>query len=394
MKLLVATGFVILGVLPVAAQPPADLIRFNCRLADLQSVGGHWFLVAGNVRIKDLGISEPDAREVLRLIRDLGLNQYGTVGKPRPILEYWLADGHAPRGSTASRRLTAFDPETLRAEVAAGRWCLRDDRQILFTFGFSADDARQALAVLRQYGFNRVGYVGEPAPAMMFFLSCPEQPFGPQASAPANTLFGAAMPEPTGQPAGVTDLAQLGASSASESSIVRATMPPPVTLASCEPASRAVAPVEGVAMDWRDASLEHGPDDWRLMSGGRCLAHFGGNEQPAREVLRLVQDYRCTEFCRVGRSEAVLSYFLADGHAPRGPAFGFQSVAFCPEALNVQQLAGGWIICAANEPLLACGTSFDDAAEALQALQRHQFDHLIRVNGAEATGLHFFVKER
>jgi hypothetical protein len=107
-----------------------------------------------------------------------------------------------------------------------------------------------------------------------------------------------------------------------------------------------------------------------------------------------VQYLQCTEYCAVGRAEPVLAYFLVDGRAPRGPVGGVQSVAFRPEALNVQQVAGGWIICDGTQPLLACGTSFSDAADALQALQRHQFDHLLGVNGMDATALHFFTKER
>jgi len=376
----------------VAAQAPAALLRFDSRVADVQSIDGRWFLVAGGARLKDLGSSEADAREALRLIRDLGLNEYGTVGRPQPILEYWLCNGRAPQGSLAGHRLIAFDAAKLRAEVSAGRWCLRDDRQLLFSFGFSGDDARQALAIVQRYGFNRVAYVGEPIPALMIFLSCPEQPLGPQLATPANTLYvSSPMSEPTPMPHAATDWSQ---PPAAEHSIVRATMPAPITLSSLEPAARASTPAEGVAMDWQNATVEHEANDWKLMSDGRSLAHFGANEQAAREALRLVQYYRCTEFCSVGRGEPVLTYFLTGGQAPCGLISACQSMAFRPEALQVQQLAGGWIICDGNQPLLACGTSFSDAADALQALQRHQFDHLIAVNGADAGTLHFLVKER
>jgi hypothetical protein len=374
-----------------AAQQPGGLLHFDSHLADVQAANGRWFVVAGGTHIKDLGTSETDARQALRLIRDLGLNEYGTVGKPQPILEYWLSNGRAPRVALASQRQVSFDLQKLRAEVSAGRWCLRDDRQLLFGFGFSGDDARQALAVLKRYGFNRVAYIGEPVPVMMILLSCPEQPFGPQSPSPLNTLYGGSLPALVNTPTFVSDCSQ---PPASEQSIVRASVPPPITLNSLEPVQRASAPTEGVALNWQEATVEHEANAWTLVSGGRVLAHLGATEQAAREVLRLVQCYRCTEYCCAGRVEPVLGYFLVDGRAPRGPAPGFQSVAFRPEALTVQQFSGGWIICDGNQPLLACGTNFSDAADALQALQRHQFDHLIRVSGTGAGVLQFLTQER
>jgi hypothetical protein len=39
-------------------------------------------------------------------------------------------------------------------------------------------------------------------------------------------------------------------------------MPPPVTFGSLEPSSRAAAPAEGAAMDWRNATVEHEGNDW------------------------------------------------------------------------------------------------------------------------------------
>jgi hypothetical protein len=375
----------------VIAQPSA-LLHFDSRLADVQSSDGRWFLVASGARIKDLGSSEADAREALRLIRDLGLNEYGTVGRPCPILEYWLCDGRAPQGPLTGHRMVAFDADKLRAEISAGRWCLRDDQQLLLSFGFSGDDARQALAVIQRHRFNRLAYVGEPLPVMMVFLSCPQEPFGPQQPAPANTLYTSTpIPLPTQMPGAATDWSR---TPASERIMVRATMPPPITLSSLEPAARVAAPVEGVAIDWQNVTVEHQANDWTLVADGRTLAHFGANEQSAREALRLVRYYRCTEFCSVGRTEPILTYFLACGQAPYGLNSAAQGMAFRPQALQVQQLAGGWVICDGNQPLLACGTNFNDAADALQALQRYQFDHLIPVNGTDAGPLHFLIKER
>jgi hypothetical protein len=368
-------------------QEATGLVRFDSRQADLQNLGGHWLLVSGSTRIKDLGTSELYARQALRLVQELGLNQYGVIGKPRPIMEYWLADGRGPHGLLTGLPLLPIDQQTLRAEVVAGRWGLRDDRQLLFSFGPAGDEVHQALEVLKQYGFNRLAYIGEPVPVMMLFLACPDQPIGVHSPTPTNTLFAVPMVEQTAQATPLSGPSQMP-------QIIRASIPPPISFSAAFAGSSALPPTEGVAIDWRDARLEHNRDDWTLLAGGRCLAHFGACEQTARLALRLLQTHGCTEFCRAGRSESVLAYFLVNGRAPRGPALGCTGQSFQPEALTVQQMAGGWMICDGGQPLFACGPHFDDAADALQTLQRHQFDHLVRLESTEPAGLLFMTRER
>src|SRR5262249_10882345 len=108
-----------------------------------------------------------------RLIRDLRLTEYGTVGEPAPVMEYWLSAGQAPQGRVPGLRTLPIDQATLRVEQAQGQWCVRDARLVLFNFGPRGDDARQALAVLRKYGFPQVGVIGQLPPSMYLFLADP-----------------------------------------------------------------------------------------------------------------------------------------------------------------------------------------------------------------------------
>ena len=62
---------------------------------------------------------EFEARQALRLIRELHLTQRGTVGGPDPIMEYWLADGQAPQGLVSGLRTVPLDPAGLRCSLDA-----------------------------------------------------------------------------------------------------------------------------------------------------------------------------------------------------------------------------------------------------------------------------------
>src|SRR5258708_32645313 len=82
---------------PVDAASMERLTTFDAASADLNWSFKGWQLLADGAALKDFGRSEWEARQALRLIRELGLNQHGVIGGPNPSLEYWLSHGEAPR---------------------------------------------------------------------------------------------------------------------------------------------------------------------------------------------------------------------------------------------------------------------------------------------------------
>ena len=153
--------------------PVEHLTSFNYQTAEVRWEDGRWLLRAGGIVLKDFGRREADAREALRIVRALHLTEHGTVGTPRPVMEYWLSQGRAPGGLVAGLWTLSFDPAALVVQQREGQWCLGDERRTLFFFGVHSDEARQALAIIRRYGFNQVGYVGQGTPAMIYFLAGP-----------------------------------------------------------------------------------------------------------------------------------------------------------------------------------------------------------------------------
>jgi hypothetical protein len=137
-----------------------NLVSFDERQVELRQTNRGWQLTAGGVPLRDFGLHEAEAREALHWIHELHLNQHGLVGTPHPVLEYWLTDGHAPQTPGQELRTVALDLNSVRAEQVQGQWWVRDDSRFLFRFGQHAEDAEQALAVIRRYGFSQVGFVG------------------------------------------------------------------------------------------------------------------------------------------------------------------------------------------------------------------------------------------
>ncbi len=356
-------GWVVLPFFTLSAQAGETLVPIDSTQIDVKRGEACWQLWSGSKLIKDLGNSEGEAREVVHVIRELRLTHLGVIGSRGPVMEYWLADGHAPQATVPAYRVQPLDRSTLRVEQIAGQWCLREDGQLWFNFGTHESDARHALEVIQKYQFNRIGYVGGAETVMIYFLTAP--------------------PDRRPAPKMRTPLVF------SEREALYARQLSTPSLALVDPATGE----EKFAFDWRRVELKRDGQRWKLMAGRECLADFATDSFAARDALQTVQHYRFSERCVLGDSATPLTYYLVNGQAPRGLRFGTRNTPFHPDRLKVQQVEGKWMLCEGGRPILHGGDSEAEAKRTLQAVQKYQFDNLCVV-GNEEKGLQFLARER
>lgn len=364
-----------------AAAPQETLVSFDPRLVEVRWNQQHWHLQAGGVWLKDFGQRDTEAREAARLIRALNLTQRGTVGKPVPIMEYWLSSGHAPRGHAGAQRLKAIDLGSLRAQEIQGRWCVRDDRQVFFNFGTQRDEAERAVAIIRHYGFSRIGYLGAPVPSMIYFLAEGPGPRDLFAPSPTNSLQ-KGRPGDSGQ---TENAQQMPAGNAGKTLHLSAEQKEQLRLAATVVPQLAPPPM-GTMMVLRfepqSLMLRQEGSDWKIYSANQPLANFGPDRQSAQRTLAVLQHYRCTEQCLLGQPVA-FSYFLSNGVAPRGMMPGLHGYTFRPEQILAKPFGPTWMLTEGERPLLTLGNDAALATSVVQAIRRHQFDTLIWLGQGE-----------
>lgn len=372
-----------------------DLLRFDHQRLEIQRTDDGWLLVAGGQPIKHFP-RETEARQALKLMHDLRLTHHGTVGRPLPVIEYWLSEGEAPRGLVRGLRLTPIDPTTVRAEAVRDQWVVRDDRQMHFLFGSYEDEARRAATIIRKYGFNQVGTLGVDSPVLMYFLVYHNNRGDTQVVTPtsgglqpakAQSVLpeGAALPKVQGR------LPRTGA----KTPAALAALPTTRQLTTPNLETGASRAVQRLPFDWRTAQVRRDSGEWKLVSGNHTLAYFGRTEWEARQALTALQRYRFTEQCTVGDSGHTCSYFLTQGQAPRGLHVGVSSLAFHPEALAVVWRDGNWVVAEGTRTLFQFGESEPDAQQLLAVIQKHKFDHWCHIGRASGPGgMTFFVRAR
>jgi len=262
--------------------------------------------------------------------------------------------------TTLPKQAATIDLLSVRPESVRGAWVVRDANSILLNFGPDQKDAEQAAAVVRKYGFNRVGFVGPAGaePSFSFFYAAPEAGKAPPAN-PATQQLVQAHQEQTLHRTGVP---VPGAGFLGERIVIDA---------------KKIA----VRREGLDYVVAHGPD---------VIAKFGGNEWSARDAVRTLQDMHVTEFCKVGGQ----TFFLVNGKAPDRVPFSVQGSRFDPKALVVRPNGGAFGVFEGSGRQVFTAATKDDAENLVRTVQAFGFEQTCQIGLTGPNSLKFLAKMR
>ena len=153
-----------------AAKEPVreDCVSFNPATAEVKEIGGRWKIVDGSHWVFDFAGKKNEADRSLSIIKHYRMNQSCFVGRPHPSFSYLLVSGAAPVGPFSGEDCVSFNPDTIDVKNIGGRWKIVDGSHWVFDFGAKESEARQALAIIKKYGFNNSCFVGRPNPSFKY----------------------------------------------------------------------------------------------------------------------------------------------------------------------------------------------------------------------------------
>ena len=262
------------------AEVPEDIVTFNWATTEVRKIGDNWKVVDGDHWILDFKTNEAQARRALAAIKFYHLNAHGFVGRPNAPMEYYLTDGKAPDGPMAGEDSIGFNPNNLSVKQVGGRWKVVEGADHwMLDFNTNEAQARQALSLIKKYGFTYTCYVGRPNPPMMYFRK------------------GAA----------------------------------PIT-------------EDLVPFNYNNVKAELTNGNWTVVDGGHAIVSFKNSKADADKAVQIIKTYKLTAHGFVGRPNAPMEYYLADGYSPIGPIAGEDKIAFNPDKLDVKQIEGRWTV--------------------------------------------------
>lgn len=362
---------------------PEQKFTISALDVSVKRVVGGWEVWAGQKMLRNTGDNENNARDLVRVMRDLRPTEWVTIGGTKPVVEYGLTNGrpvltggqpldakedgtggamqaggmNAPVASgTAAKYVVPVDLRTTRVEAVRGVWVVRDDNNILLNFGADKGGAEQAGAVIQRYGFNRIGTVGTPAQPVMSYLFV--------STDPAKAVPGGAL-----------------AVQMQIDSLARTGIPiPGVGFTG-----------EMIKIDARRVEARKDGFEWVVACGPEVLGRFGPTEWSAREAARTIQDARFTEFCKLGGASG-LTFFLVNGKVPTRAPLAAQGRSFDIAALKVQQVNNKWAVTEAGRQLFEVGSA-QEGETVVRVLKAYGFDQSAHLSaGGAKGGITFFVK--
>lgn len=389
-------------------QASVSAVQFDPGKVQLTAHNRRWALTHEGKTIKEFGLSERDARQALRLIRQYKLDEVCRIGSGG--MEYWLTAGKAPVAPLrAGLRTVSFEPAALRVDRLQGQWCVRDSRRVISAFGPSEADAQKALEVIRAHGFHQAGLVGQVVPTMTVY-------FGREATSVPVLKVGTSAPE-AHKSMPVQRFPRLAMNKDGTPKAVAPRGPGPgldglappliAPLASPLPkekqrpfwhsrADRAVpappSPDGRVAFDWRRVELRMGLGQADLTTGGHVLIRFGANSTDARTALSALRYYRCNEMFRLPGDWAS-QWFVVPQVAPKIMMFGLHADEIKPDKMQVVQVGSRFALAEGERVVLPMGGSAEEAARLLELMQKRHIDRVTRL-GPPGEGVAFLLRSR
>ena len=340
---------------------PENLAKWDVYALRTQKTIDRWEITNGKTVVRDFGKDQTSAEEYVKAMRDMRPTMWGRLGSDRVVVEYGLFNEEAQKPGFSPKVSVEIDAAALRVESVRGVWVLRDDQNILLNFGGSRDDAEMAYAVIRKYGFNRLGQVGTASNGMTYLFA---QDAGSKAAKPS------AMQ--------------------SQVSALQAAYQEEALKRTGIDSGRNLTVGERIVFDSKSLEIRREKGDYVLAAGTDVLANFGGSEWSARDGLKLVQEQRFTEYCRFNKD---VSFFLCNGNAPARVPFSVQSTRFDVGLLKVRKGMGDKFAVyeGAGRQLFACDTE-KEAEQLVQVLQHYGFDQKCQLGLGSTSSLKFLAK--
>jgi hypothetical protein len=342
-----------------------SLQKIDLSSVTIQDKFGRFLVTSGNSVLRDCGADRATAQTVLMVIQQMGFTHHGSIAGANPPFEYWLVEDQsmAKKGLVSSEAHTKtsmmipINAEGIHAKKVSGAWIVTDGGRVLYNFGQLEENARKAVEVLKKYGFNALGIVGQPVPIMTY----PTKAAGSAITAPAASRQTPNVPfDPE-----TARFLQNGFF-----------IPQVGYLGHRKP------------FDLQQLELKRGRE-WVMLAGPMTLFNFGSDENTGRQVLRAFQDWHVNEYVEIGNTGYRL--FLAASRVPNGRPFNARSIDFRNEDLKVvKDKEDHYWLQAGSTQILDCGKSDKDADLLLTACRYFQVDCAAKY-GNPRYGEHLFL---
>lgn len=123
-----------------------------------------WWRIGGHL-ISD---NKAAADRALSIVKHYKLDEICYVDRPQPPMTYWLTNNQSPTGSFSGEDCIIFIPSTLQVKQKDPNWLVQSSSSSMLVFD-NEQSAKDAINIIKYYGFDRQCYVDRPNSPMKYF---------------------------------------------------------------------------------------------------------------------------------------------------------------------------------------------------------------------------------
>jgi hypothetical protein len=117
-----------------------------------------------------------------------------------------------------------------------------------------------------------------------------------------------------------------------------------------------------------------------LLTNGRSRIQIFDNQSDANAALRIIQTYDLTQQCFVGRPDASLTYWLADGTPPSGEIANEDCISINLDTVRIEESRDNYILVSGrSRSHLSFGNNKNEAEKALSVIQHYRMEYICYV---------------
>jgi hypothetical protein len=153
-------------------------------------------------------------------------------------------------------------------------------------------------------------------------------------------------------------------------------------------------PEDRIAFNRANLSVAQFGGRWKVVEGDHWMIDTGGSKAEADIVLDVINHFKLTSMCFVGRPRCgdvrPMMYWLTDaGAAPSGGMPGEDCIPFDPDHLSVIEVGGRWKVAEGAHWLLDFGAGHGNAVAALHFIRKYRFNEICFVGRPDPSMTYF-----
>lgn len=130
---------------------------------------------------------------------------------------------------------------------------------------------------------------------------------------------------------------------------------------------------------------------YSLASEGKRITSVDGSRAEARLAVYIIRFYGMNEFCRIGRREPSMTYYLVNGWAPQGRSPSEDCLWFDQTGSQLREIDGRWALVDRNNTVLSLGRNKAAALEVVGAIRSHNFSEICFV-GRPGPSMIYYIR--